>query len=383
MKIVYLITRADSVGGATVHVRDLAEALRARGHDVTALVGGEGPVTEEFASRGIPFHSLRNLVRPIRPTRDFLAVIEIARVLREMKPDLVATQTAKAGLTGRAACWIAGVPAVFTPHGWTIGDRISPRMGPVYRWAERMAAPLTRRIINVCEYEKDLAMRYRIAPADKLAVVHNGIPDIPAHLRADPARHPPRIAMVARFEAPKDHATLLKAVAGIRDRSWQLDFIGDGPLERLAREQAAALGIAGRVNFLGNCRDVAGRLAQAQIFALASRSEAFPISILEAMRAGLPVIASDVGGVREAVVPGIMGFLSPRGDVETLRAHVAGLAANPTLRQSLGAGARRHYEERFTLDLMIRRTLAVYAEALAGKISDAEKSFAAASGTRG
>ncbi|MDQ6664137.1 MAG: glycosyltransferase family 4 protein [Acidobacteriota bacterium] len=371
MKIVHLITRADSVGGATVHVRDLAVALLAQGHEVTVLVGGEGPVTEEFARRGIPFRSLRNLGRPVRPLADFRAVLEIARVLRRMKPDLVATHTAKSGLVGRAASRIAGVPAVFTPHGWTIGDRISRRVAPVFRLAEKMAAPLARRIINVCEYEKQLALRHRVAPAEKLVVVHNGIPDLPTHFRANPARHPPRIVMVARFEHPKDHPTLLNALAGLRDHPWQLDLIGDGPLEARARRESESLGISGRVNFLGSRRDVPGRLAEAQIFALASRSEALPLSILEALRAGLPVIASDVGGVGEAVVPGINGFLSTRGDVETMRMHLAELATDPMLRRSMGAGARRLYEDRFTFERMLRQTLAVYAEALpAGKVSD-------------
>ena len=369
MKIIFIITRADSVGGATVHVRDLAEALLAGGDEVTVLVGGVGPVTEEFADRGIPFRPLRHLVRPVRPAQDLLAVFEVARALREIQPDLVSTHTAKAGLVGRAAAKIVGIPAIFTPHGWAISDRMSTgRMSagkaPIFRLAERMAAPWSQRIVTVCRYESELALRHRIAPAAKLDVVYNGSPDIPLRLRANPAQQPPRIVMVARFDHPKDHKTILEAVAGLGDRPWQLDLIGDGPLEASARKQAMALGISDRVKFLGACRDVPARLAESQIFALASRSEAFPFTIVEAMRAGLPVVASDVGGVSEAVVHGITGFLSPRGDARTMSGHLARLTEDPILRQSFGAEGRRRYEDRFTFDRMLTRTRAVYAHAL-------------------
>ena len=384
MKIVYVITRADSVGGATVHVRDLAEALLAEGDEVTILVGGVGPVTREFADRGIPFRPIRNLVRPVRPAQDVLAVFEVARALREIQPDLVSTHTAKAGLVGRAASKIVGIPAIFTPHGWAISDRMSPGKALIFRLAERMAAPWARRIVTVCRYENELAVRHRIAPAEKLDIVYNGSPDIPVQFRANPAQQPPRIAMVARFDRPKDHSTILKAVAGLGDRPWSLDLIGDGPLEASARAQAAALGISDRVQFPGACRDVAARLAQCQIFALASRSEAFPFTILEAMRAGLPVVASDVGGVGEAVVHGVTGFLSPRGDAEGMREHLARLVGDPILRQELGNQGRRRYEDHFTFDRMLSRTRAVYAEALRSETaSESGRSVPARAGVRG
>ncbi len=383
MKIVYIITRADSVGGATVHVRDLAEALLAGGDEVTVLVGGVGPVTREFAEHGIPFRPIRNLVRAVRPVQDLLAVLEVVHVLREIQPDVVSTHTAKAGLVGRAASRIVGIPAIFTPHGWAIADRMSPSAALMFRVAERMAAPWAQRIVSVCRYEKDLALRHRIAPAEKLDVVYNGSPDIPRGLRANPMEQPPRIVMVARFEHPKDHKTILEAVAGLGDRPWQLDLVGDGPLEASAREYAATLGIANRVTFLGACRDVASRLAQAQIFALASRSEAFPFTIIEAMRAGLPVVASDVGGVGEAVAHGITGFLSPCGDSQTMREHLARLVEDPILRQSLGAAGRRRYEDHFTFDRMLSRTRAVYAEALRSEVaSEAGRNVPARAGGR-
>ena len=116
----------------------------------------------------------------------------------------------------------------------------------------------------------------------------------------------------------------------------------------------------GRVDFLGDRSDVPTLLANSQVFALGSNWEGLPISILEAMRAGLPVVASDVGGVREEVVEGQTGFLFPPGDVGAARDRIGSLLADPTLRNRMGAAGRRRYEELFSLEHMLEKTLAVY-----------------------
>lgn len=364
MHIAFLITRADAVGGATIHVRDLALALGRHNCRATVLVGGEGAVTEEFSRRGIEFESLRWLGRSIHPWRDGLATAEVARVLRRLKPDLVSLHTSKAGLVGRLAATIAGVPAVYTPHGWTVGDRISPVAGRVFTLAERLTAPLAKRIINVCEEERALALRKRIAPAAQLAVVHNGMPDVAATLRAVPGRKPARIVCVARFEAPKDHSTLIEALARIEDLAWEAEFIGEGPLEEAARQLVAARGLTNRIRFAGASANVAERLAASQLFVLPTLSEGFPRSILEAMRAGLPAVASDVGGVREAIVDGITGTVVPRSDAAAMATALAQYVADPACRASRGAAGRSRYESMFTFDRMLTRTLRVYEEIL-------------------
>jgi glycosyltransferase involved in cell wall biosynthesis len=130
--------------------------------------------------------------------------------------------------------------------------------------------------------------------------------------------------------------------------------------------EAQNLGIRKRVEFLGQRKDVAEVLSKAHIFALPTKWEGFPLSILEAMRAGLPVIASDVGGVAEAVVDGVTGFLVPSGDGAGFRDRLAVLLSNPEIRRRMGDAGRRKYESTFTLDAMMRGTLAVYGKVLRG-----------------
>lgn len=361
MRVAYVITRADAVGGASVHVRDLAQALIERGHEAMVLLGGEGPVTGQLAAARVPFRSLRLLRRAVHPVRDARAFAELLHALGDFRPDLVSTHTAKAGWIGRAACARLGLPVLYTPHGWSIGGRISPAHGLIFRLAEKAAARWASGIVCVCQYERELALRAGIAGPEKLHVIYNGVRDIPATLRADPAASPVRIVSIARLEPPKDHHTLLEALAGLRSRDWKLELIGGGPLEREARGMAAALGIADRVHLSGYQPDPAVALARAQVFVLASRSESFPRSVLEAMRAGLPVVASDVGGVREAISEGINGLLVPPGKPEALSAALEKLIAEASERHRLGAAARQIYEGRFRFERMLQETVELYA----------------------
>jgi glycosyltransferase involved in cell wall biosynthesis len=188
------------------------------------------------------------------------------------------------------------------------------------------------------------------------------MPDIAPELRTTPEGSPVRLVMVARFETQKDHGTLLHALAGLRGRAWQLDLIGDGPDRAQIAALAQDLGIADRVHFLGARNDVAEHLARSQVFLLISRWEGFPRSILEAMRAGLPVVASDVGGVSESVAEFETGFLVPSGDVGALQSRLELLLEFPTLRRRLGRAGRARYEAQFTFDHMFERTASMYGE---------------------
>jgi glycosyltransferase involved in cell wall biosynthesis len=359
-----MVTRADAVGGASIHVRDLARAMLDRGHSAVVVVGGVGPVTEQLAAAGVPFRPVEWLQRNIHPLRDARALRELTSLLRELAPDLVSTHTAKAGWVGRAACARLGLPAIYTPHGLAIGSRISPAAGAVFTYAERAAARWASAILCVSEYERKLALERRIAPADKILVVYNGVRDIEPGLRAEPGRDAARICSVARLEAPKDHATLLDALALLRSAPWELDLVGDGPLEPSLREQVNALGLAGRVRFLGYRDDPARTLAGAQLFVLSTRSEAFPRSILEAMRAGLPSVASNVGGVGESVAHGRTGLLVEPGNAGALAKSIGELLLNPRLRTEMGAAARARYESRYRLERMVEKTSAIYATVL-------------------
>ena len=364
MRIVYIITKASPIGGAQIHVRDLAAAVAAQGHSPTVITSGSGTFIDDLRRLEIPVLVLRHLTTPIRPLSDLRALGEVRSALATLKPDLIAAHSSKAGILARLAARSLRVPVVFTVHGWAFTPGVPPLQAALYRQVERLVGPLASRIITVSEYDRRLGLAARVAPEDRLVTVHNGMPDVPPELRADPARSPARLVMVARYGAQKDHPTLLRALADLRQHPWELDLIGDGPSMGQTEALATELGLAGRVRFLGQRTDVDRILAAAQVSLLVTNWEGFPLSILEAMRAGLPVVASSVGGVAESVRDGESGYLIPRADVPHLRDRIERLLTDPALRARLGAAGRARFVRDFTLSASVARTLGVYRAAL-------------------
>ena len=232
----------------------------------------------------------------------------------------------------------------------------------VYRQIERTCAPMVATIACVSAHDGELARRAGIAPG-RVRMIHNGMPDIDPALMADPsdATGRPRAVMIARFDRQKDHATLLAALA--RVPGLVLDLIGDGPGRGDTERLVAGLGLGGRVAFLGQRADIAGQLAKAHVFVLSSRWEGFPRSTLETMRAGLPVVVSDVGGAAAAVTKGVSGFVVAPGDVDGLAGRLTALAGDPPARAAMGLAGRRRYAAEFTFARMYAATAAVWAEA--------------------
>jgi len=362
MRILYLVTKAD-LGGAQVHILDLLRGFQNTLEPVVAA-GEEGYFTEAVSKLGIPYHIVPHLVHALDPINDCRALLEIARLIRSVQAEVVHAHTSKAGVVGRFAARVAGVPSIFTAHTWCFAE------GTSWKWrvagipAERLAGRLCSAIINVSEANRDLAVRHRVSDQNRMLTIWNGIPDTSHRARPD-ASGVPRIVMVARCAEQKDHSLMLRAIAGV-ERPARHSFVGDGPLLRSLKAEADQVGVADRVEFLGNRSDIPEILAQSHVFVLATKWEGFPLSILEAMRAGLPVIASNVGGVPEAVMEGKTGYVVDRGDADTFRDRLLALIADSALRRRMGNAGRRRYETNFTLDHMLRKTMAVYQMAVFG-----------------
>ena len=365
MRIAYLITRMDSIGGAQIHVRDLSLWLKQNGHDPVVLTGAAGPICETLSAAGIDVLEMRALVRPIRPLKDARALHEIRRCLKSCAPDLVSCHSAKAGILGRIAASTLGLPVIFTAHGWTFTEGIPLVQRYAYRAVERLCGRLSDHIITVCHYDRELALAAGIAPAERITTVHNGMPFLPVVQRNASAPGPVRIGMVARFDQQKDHETLISALGRLRHKNWCLQLIGGGDSSKVVR-MAAGLNLLDRIECLGEQSNVPELLAKLDVFCLISKWEGFPRSILEAMRSSLPVVASDVAGVREAVEDGVTGYLVPVSNDRLLAKSLEYLIDSPTVRIAMGNRARVKFENRFTLDHLLKPTLHLYESALIG-----------------
>jgi glycosyltransferase involved in cell wall biosynthesis len=171
--------------------------------------------------------------------------------------------------------------------------------------------------------------------------------------------------MIGRHSPQKDHPALFRALAQIKDQPWIIDLVGTGPHQDRHEAMVRELGLAQRVSFLGYRKDVPELMAAADVYVLASNWEGLPRSIIEAMRAGLATISSDVGGCREMVRDGETGYLVPRGDAAALAGRMADLIGDRQQQRILGANARRLFEQHFLFDNMFGGTLALYEEILA------------------
>jgi len=310
----------------------------------------------------VPALLVPGLGRAIDPLSDLRAVAGLRALIRRWKPDLVACHTAKAGLVGRLAAFWAGVPSQYTVHGWQFAEGISPVQRVLVLVAETLLARITRTIVTVSEYDRTLALRHHVAPPRRVVTVHNGMPEVPLP-PATQGGATIRLIMVARFQPQKDHATLFAALETLEKLPWSLRLVGDGP--DLARWQGwvERKGWKRRVVFHGLSHEVPALLAQADVFVLASRWEGFPMSILEAMRSGLPVVASNVGGVSEAVISERTGLIVPPGDPAALAQALGRLMADRDLRRDWGARGRERFEGEFTFDRMLDKTERIWSGA--------------------
>lgn len=365
-KILYLVTEGNRAG-PQIHILLCCKRLKEE-FDLVVCSGTDDFLGGELAAIGVPFHKVDSLGRN-RPTlSDPLIVKDLKKLFQELKPDLISCHSTKAGFVGRIAARMAGIPAIFTAHGWSFTDGAPPLRKKIAPHVERWLARRAARIICVSENDRRSALAARIAPPDKLITVHNGMPDVDPKFFANPGRGEKTIiTMIARFQPQKDQPLLLDALAGLRASTppWEMWFVGYGALEEAARRQADALGLSDRVKFLGEQGDeIPALLARSHAFALITKWEGFPRSILEAMRAGLPVLASDVGGVRESVADGETGFLAPRGDEQAVKEKLKKIISDPSLREKMGKAGRKRFVEEFTLEAMLAKTRAVYLDVL-------------------
>ncbi|MEA1889506.1 MAG: glycosyltransferase family 4 protein [Pseudomonadota bacterium] len=352
-----MITRSEP-GGAQSHVLELLKGFKEQ-YELVLATGEEGFLLDEAINLDIRTYLISSMQRNPSPGKDYKAYKEIVAALKESRPDLVHCHSSKAGILGRLAAHKLGIKTVFTAHGWSFAEGTPLSRKLIGLLPERLLAYWTDCIITVSDTDRDLAIRYRIGRPEKIVTIHNGIADqaLPT-VNKDDAR-PVELIMVARFAAPKYYAQLIDAAATIK-ANFRLRLVGDGPLLEPMKKRAEDLNLSDIVEFLGSRDDVDELLAGSDVFILVSDWEGFPISILEAMRAGLPVIACNVGGIHEAIPDHSNGRLVPRGEIAGLKLAMQELISDRALRLEMGAQSRQRFEQLFTTAIMLKKIEVAY-----------------------
>jgi glycosyltransferase involved in cell wall biosynthesis len=368
-RVLLLITLAE-VGGAQSYVAALLPALAER-YDVVLAAHGEGPLREAAARAGARFVPLRHVRRRIHPLRDLAGLVELRRLMRRERPQIVHASSSKAGVLGRLAAATTHVPIrFFTVHGWAF-SAYSGLPSRLYRVADRLMASLTTITICVSETELRAGIEAGTCSAERSVVIHNAV-DVAGAPRSRHERSTPRLIAVGRLKAPKDFLTLIRAFASLGGDEFEALIVGDGPDGAAVEAEIRRLGLESRVRLAGERDDVPELLAASDVFVLSSRSEGLPVSVLEAMAAELPVVASDVGGLAELVVDGETGLLVPPGDEAALAEALTRLVQDRDLRRSLGAAGRTRAEALFDVATFKRAHLELYARQLelAGAVAE-------------
>ena len=316
-----------------------------------------------------------SLVRPVRPRSDARAVWQVRRLITEQRTALVSTHMAKAGTIGRiAACSVRPRPRlVHTFHGHVLDGYFRPGVERAFVEMERVLARVTDAFVAVSTEVRDSLLELGVGRPEQYRVLPLGL-DLEPFLAVDRpsgalrahlgiGAQTPLVGMVGRLVPIKDGDTMLGAMAKLRDA--HLVVVGDGDERARMERRAADLGVAGRVHFVGWWKDLPGAISDLDVVALSSRNEGTPSSLIEALAAGRPVVATRVGGVGSVVDDGVTGYLVPPGDSAALAGRLEQLLGDPDRRQAFGASGRARSRSRFSIDRLISELHELYEEVLA------------------
>ncbi|MBI2505132.1 MAG: glycosyltransferase family 4 protein [Candidatus Latescibacteria bacterium] len=376
-RILQILTRL-AVRGVPRHVLDLSAGLLARGHQVEIVAGrsetGEGSLWEEARRRQIPTTYIPALQRALSPTADAAAFAGLYRKIARSHCDIVHTHISKAGVLGRLAACLAGVPAVVhTYHGLVEEVEGHSLRSRLLRAAEGLAARRTDALIAVSAETAAGLQALGLGIPSQYRVIRNGIdlkyfdPDLAGP--SPPVSGSPLLGAIASLTPEKGLDLLLQAITGLGARYPQLRLclVGDGPLRAELGAQAQALGLESRVHFAGNAEDVRPYLRAFDLLVMPSRREGMPQVLMEAMALGRPVVAARVGGIPELVRHGHSGWLVPPENPAALEQAIETLLADPSLRTTLGREGCTRAQREFGLELMVTQVEGLYLELLAGR----------------
>jgi glycosyltransferase involved in cell wall biosynthesis len=371
IRVLLIVTRLE-VGGAQRVVLHTAAHLD-RAHFVVGLAWGPGELLDPEAEAipDLERTPVADLVRTPSPLRDRRAVADLRRAIRRFRPDVVHTHSSKAGILGRLAARLEGVPTVVhTVHGFGFTPLQPLPLRAAFFLAERLAARWTDHMVAVSERNLQRGAELGLLDPERASVIRAGV----ALARF---RNPQGAAAArARLEVTAD-ALLVTQIGNFKPQKAPLDFVrlaaevarrvpaarfvmlGEGPLRGAAEALARRLGVAERMVFPGWWDDVPAILAASRVSVLTSRHEGLPCAVVESLAAGVPVVATAVDGTVEVVRDGGNGFLVDPGDIATLAARVEDLLVDDILHARVAAAAPAGLEE-FDIDRMVRRHEELY-----------------------
>lgn len=361
-------------GGTRQYLNDVLLGLPAERFEQTAVVStlrtpDFAEDIERFREAGIRVEIVE-MVREVDREQDLRAYRELREFFRDNPFDIIHTHSSKAGILGRFAAWRARNPAfrVHAPHSFAFEMDLPPSRKWLFLNAERIAGRLTHLLVCTCDGEREIAVRNRIVPPNRAAVVRTGVdlkrfhPQSDAHRIREELDLPDRhriVGTVGAIVEQKGHRTLVEAAPLVIDEMPHTTFVvvGSGNLRDDLEARVAELGLGRRFRFLGHRDDVPRVLATFDLFVMPSLWEGMPYALVEAMAVGVPVVGSDIPGIADIVRPHQTGRLAPPGDPEALaeaiRTALTEEGKSATMAQAArGTVVREHSRERMLASLV-------------------------------
>lgn len=384
VKILRIIARLN-IGGPAIHTILLSHELDRFGYETILVKGSEGQregnMMELAESRGVKPVVIPELGREIGFRNDLLAFYKLFKLIRQEKPDILHTHTAKAGTLGRIAARLAGVPVILhTFHGHVLTGYFGKLKSWLFILIEKILACISTKLITLSNELKEELISMGIGNKKKFEVVPLGLELKPF---IENKNHTGKfkeelglsdnvllVGIVGRLVPIKGHKYFLETAKIIRtqntEHGTQIKFVivGDGELREELEGYAKKLGISNDVIFTGFRGDLPEIYADLDIVVLTSINEGTPLSIIEAMASGKPVVATDVGGVPSFVKDGVTGFLIESGNVKSLSGAILKLLENPELRQKLGIEGQRAVFPFYDISQLSKRINLLYTSLL-------------------
>lgn len=351
IRVLRIIARLN-IGGPALHVTHLARGLNPACFETMLVTGqisaGEGDMSD--LASGLNWQVIPEMGRELAPLSDAVTLLKLWRLMRQCRPHIVHTHTAKAGAVGRLAARLAGVPIVaHTFHGHTFSGYWGPVGSRLAVATEQVLSRLTNQVVAVSDRVRDDLIKFRIASPDKIITIPLGLDLAPfaAQARRD---HNPTIGIVGRLVPIKNHALFLRMARQLIADGFVGKFVivGDGELRAELEQQAADLG--DRVVFTGWRRDLPQVYSELSVVVNTSLNEGTPVALIEAMAAGVPVVATAVGGVPDVVRHGQTGWLVSDGDPAKLAEYVKEALYDPN---HVAARARAEALGRFSKERLV------------------------------
>jgi len=384
VKIVRIIARLN-IGGPALHVVNLNKGLSSDRFESLLVTGSPNPVEGSLLD-----YAQENGVRPLiipemvgeaslRP-RDIKAFFRLYRIFQMERPQIVHTHTAKAGFLGRLAARLAGVPCiVHTYHGHVLNGYYGPAKSWLLKLMERGLARITDRLVAVSELVKEDLITYGVAPPEKISVIPLGFDLKPffdcRSLKGEFRRElgldldDTLVGILGRIVPIKNHRLFLESAARVveQDSTVRFVIVGDGILKVELEGYAQDLHISEQVIFTGWRRDLPRIYADLDVLVVSSNNEGTPVSAIEAMASGCPVVATRVGGLPDIIKDGETGYLVPARQSQPLAAAIVRVIENAQAAEQMGRSGRFSVKEKFSLDRLVSDTEALYEELLGPK----------------